>query len=206
MNKNIISFIVGAVVGAVSTFFGVNTYLKKQYDDKMDEEIQSVKDSFRNQLRIIKESYDRQAAKETDISNPPKVQNEIDKKEDTNKTEALKEYENIKRSNNYICYSDAEQKGKEDEVEEGKPYVITGDQFGEYPDYDAMDLLYFADGVLTDDDYNVIEDIDATISKSSLDHFGEYEEDTVYVRNDELACDYNVTKDERNYADLANDL
>lgn len=36
----------------------------------------------------------------------------------------------------------------------------------------------------------------------SLEHFGEYEDDSVYVRNDAKKCDYEILLDQRNYQEI----
>lgn len=37
-------------------------------------------------------------------------------------------------------------------------------------------------------------------------HFGEYEEDAVFVRNDAKKCDYEILKDLRRFCDVLEDL
>ena len=41
-----------------------------------------------------------------------------------------------------------------------------------------------------------------TIGKDSLTHFGEYEDDSVFVRNDRLKADYEILMDQRTYAEV----
>ena len=82
-----------------------------------------------------------------------------------------------------------------------EPYVIAPEEFDENG-YETVSLTYFADKVLIDDDWNVVEDLDGTIGRDSLNHFGEYEEDSVFVRNDELKIDYEILYDPRNYSDV----
>lgn len=79
------------------------------------------------------------------------------------------------------------------------PYVISPEEFGEYG-YETVSLTYYADGVLTDDNDEPIDDINEIIGIESLNHFGEYEDDIVYVRNDARKSDYEVLKDLNNYA------
>ena len=84
-----------------------------------------------------------------------------------------------------------------------KPEVITPGEFGEYG-YPTVSLTYYADGVLEDEYFDVIpyEDIDGMIGLESLTHFGEYEDDSVFVRNDRLETDFEILRDSRNYADV----
>ena len=75
------------------------------------------------------------------------------------------------------------------------PRVIHPDEFGMRDDYETRTLKCFADRVVTDLDDEVIEDVDSLIGDESLDHFGEYgeyETNTVYVRNDRLKLDIEI--------------
>lgn len=82
------------------------------------------------------------------------------------------------------------------------PYVISPEEFGEKEDYETISLTYYADGVLTDDNDEKMEDYEETIGKDSLDHFGEYEDDSVFVRNDKLRCDFEILSDLRTYSEV----
>lgn len=79
--------------------------------------------------------------------------------------------------------------------------MIPPTEFDMLDDYDVIELTYFSDGVLVDDDGQVITNIDAVVGEESLKHFGEYEDDCVHVRNDRLKCDYEIIKDLETYAD-----
>ena len=97
--------------------------------------------------------------------------------------------------------------GYEEVMEEmGKPYVISPEEFGEMEDegYETISLIYYADKVLTDDDNELVEDVENTVGTESLTHFGEYEDDSVFVRNDRLKADYEILLDTRNYSDVVN--
>ena len=82
-----------------------------------------------------------------------------------------------------------------------KPRVIPPEEFGE-EDYAVISLNYYADGVLADDWDKVIEDVENTVGEDFANHFGEYEDDSVFVRNDELEKDYEILLDMRNYSDV----
>ena len=53
----------------------------------------------------------------------------------------------------------------------------------EHDDYDTISLTYYSDNVLADEDNEIIEDVEGVVGEDSLNHFGEYEDDAVYVRN-----------------------
>lgn len=95
-----------------------------------------------------------------------------------------------------------EEKGGVEPMDSERPYVISPDEFGEDEEYETETLFYYEDGVLTDRSENVIENVDEIIGIDSLSHFGEYEDDSVFVRNDKLHVEYEILRDTRNYADI----
>ena len=83
-----------------------------------------------------------------------------------------------------------------------RPYVISPEDFGEHDDYETQSLDYYADGVLADNMGNVVEDVESMVGRDSLTQFGEYEDDSVHVRNDALKCDFEILRDLRDYSDV----
>lgn len=80
-------------------------------------------------------------------------------------------------------------------------YIIEPENYGEYPDYEKVELVYFHDGHLTDENYEEIEDCDF-LPDDFVDHFGEYESECVYTRNDQKKCDYMVVLDFRDFDEV----
>ena len=91
---------------------------------------------------------------------------------------------------------------KEDDIMQSEPYVITPEEFGENEDYNTVSLTYYADHILTYEDDELVEDIDGLVGEESLTHFGEYEDDSVFVRNDVCKTDYEILLDEREFMDV----
>lgn len=85
------------------------------------------------------------------------------------------------------------------------PYIIEPTEFGAYEDYECISLTFYADGVLTDENDEKLsdEDIADTIGANFANSFGEYEDDSVHIRNDSRRCDYEILYDSRNYSDVA---
>lgn len=79
---------------------------------------------------------------------------------------------------------------------ENKVYRIDPEVFGELDEYTQSSLTYYADGVLTDEYDEPIDDIEETVGVENLKHF---EEDALYIRNSGLRCDYEILKDMRAY-------
>lgn len=110
-------------------------------------------------------------------------------------TDDMADHETILHREHYIY------EGKEDSDME-KPYVISPEEFGDYEDYERISLTYYADKVLTDENDEIVDNIDEVVGSDSLNHFGEYEDDSVFVRNDRLKCDYEILLDHRKYREL----
>ena len=81
------------------------------------------------------------------------------------------------------------------------PYVISPDDFGDVDGYETANLTYYSDGVVEDDYWNVVENVDDIIGNDFMNHFDEYAEATVFIRNESLKTDYEITKDKRTYAE-----
>ena len=150
--------------------------------------------------KLVKTKYERIAQEEIDSVKEvysKKIQKEVEM--ETYKTMSSK----YDTASNECVESDNkdEEEEKDDMITDG-PYVISPDEFGNEFDYEEVSLTYYADGVLTDDQDNIIEDVDGLVGLDSLNHFGEYEDDSVFVRNDALQTDYEILADLRNYSDI----
>lgn len=86
--------------------------------------------------------------------------------------------------------------GGSETMDFSKPYVIAPEEFDELDGYEVRSLTYYADGVLVDEQNAIID-----IGLDPSGHFGEYEDDSVFVRDDFLRCDYEILMDLRTYSD-----
>jgi hypothetical protein len=91
---------------------------------------------------------------------------------------------------------------KEEPMSVDKPYVIAPEEFGDLDDYETISLTYYADQILADDNDVIVDDIEDVVGFDSLNSFGEYEDDSVFVRNDRLKCDYEILLDQRKYSSV----
>ncbi len=83
-----------------------------------------------------------------------------------------------------------------------EPYVISADEFGSDFEREVITLVYYADNVLTDED-DEKADVENTIGRKIFETLKTYdEEDSIYIRNDRLKCDYEVLQDAGDYADI----
>ena len=179
--KKLLIFVAGAGVGTAITW----QFFKNKYKRIADEEIASVKDYYKHSREAI-----------LDVAEEP---SELPERiEDDSETEEV-EYKNLANNYNTITNeNDIDEKGGNNMTE--GPYVIKPEEF-DTVGYDVVSLTYYADKVLVDEDDNPIEDIDYLVGEDSLDHFGEYEDDSVFVRNDDLKTDFEILLDEASYYD-----
>jgi hypothetical protein len=146
--------------------------------------------------QYAKRKYERIAQEEIDS-----VKEVFSKREQkTDKETKEQEYGELLRNTGYSNYSSEKRKG-EKEVEFREPYVISPEEFGEMNDYEKISLTYYANGILADENDEVIDDIEETVG-DALEHFGEYEDDSVFVRNEENVCDYEILFDQRNFSEI----
>ena len=185
MSKNTLSKIVifaaGAVVGSTVTF----KVVKYKYEKIAREEIDSVIETF---------------SKSSDM----KIDNDDEYEEDEEDEEDETDDDLIERSKLSKIISEQKYNNYEEEDEDNmeKPYVISPEEFGEY-DYPMVTLFYYADGVVTNERGKIVANVDELIGEDFASHYGEYETDTVFVRNDKMKIDYEILKDYRNYSEIS---
>lgn len=189
--SNILTFTAGATIGSVVTWW----LLKEKYRQLAQDEIADVK------ARLLKKKNEEPAEKEDDkqISINFEAGSEGDDSDVTPEERA--EYKDYASRYTGSNSNNETVKGVVDFMN-SRPYVIPPEEFGEKSEHDTVSLTYYADGVLTDEWDNVIEDIDEVVGEDSLTHFGEYEDDSVFVRNDALLTDYEILLDVRKFSDV----
>ena len=178
--KHIIAFVAGATLGSLATYLIV----RKKYEQIAQEEIDSVK-----------ELYAKKKTKKEDSDEEQDIQ--VDEDE-------VDEYKGAIETLGYD-YSDISKKASNHKKTE-RPYVIRPEEYGDMDGYETISLTHYSDGVLTDDADEVIPDdeIDDIVGSDYAEHFGEYEDDSVHVRNDRLKCDYEILLDLRKYQGVHN--
>lgn len=181
--KLIFAFIAGAAVGSAVTW----KLVKTKYERIANEEIASVKEVFSRRTKDAETSEEE--IKTIDVEEKPTIQE-------------IKEYVDVIKD---AGYSNNIQKGGEASMSGGDPYTIMPEEVGTMDGYDLIDLTYYADGVLEDENYEIVVDVAETVGVESLNSFGEYDDDVVFVRNDKRKIDYEIVRDPRNYSDVAHD-
>ena len=181
---NVLLFAAGAAVGSLVTW----RYFKSKYEvveDDIEEKTEEAEGESEEEDSEVLESKSNYGKK------PP-----------------LKEYVKLVENNGYVPKTHMEE--VEEEIANGEwgdkdiyePFIIRPEEYGELHAYETLSLNYYADGVLTDELDNPIEDVESLVPADFADHFGEYDDNAVFVRNDNLECDYEILRDLRKFTDV----
>lgn len=174
--KGILIFAIGALTGGGITYISV----RRKYEMKAKREIEEIRDYYAKKYGSL--SVEKEEDEVPEMSNEERI-------ELRNENQAT--YADIIKEANY---------SSEPNMHVGsKPRIIKPTDFGN-TGYDTCSLVYYPsdDTVMNLDDHIWWDDDDVEnfIGQESLLHFGEYEDNLVYVRNDFLKLDYEITLSE----------
>ena len=200
MHKAII-FIGGVAVGSFVTW----RLLKEKYIRQTQEEINEVREHYRKKKESEEVTVDSNGTTET------------------NEKPDLIAYAAKLTKNGYIDYTNPKslvkatgdmidavvQKDNEESLDPvilndpsyQPPYIISPEDFAIDDEYTIVNLNYYIDGVLTDEDDNIVENVDDVVGLENLNHMGEYEEDALHIRNENCKCEYEILLSRRLYHD-----
>lgn len=169
---DVLIFAAGAVIGSAVTW----KFVKTKYEQIAQEEIDSVKEYY---------SHKEQPEEEEEEKNE---ENWVD--------DAIDTMNGVLEKAGYNKQSEKEEETVNDLKFNTAPYVIPPDELGE-TGYPVVSLNYYANGVVTNEMDEPIDDDEVArlVGLESLEHFGEYEDDSVFVRNDALENDFEILLD-----------
>lgn len=198
--SNVVCFAIGGGCGSLLTWYLV----KNKYAKLAQEEIDSVREVYkRDEDRIRKQNEELQSEKDKDYRD--------------NNAKAVRDYAEMTNKYGYSEISTAKTHRWQDSKHDPRvPYIVSPMDFEDtaYSHYERVELTFYADGILANSRDEVItiqesyESIGADIFRSIRDHFGEYEEDpdVVYVRNEANFTQYEITRDNRTYANVVGEV
>ena len=205
-----LGIILGALGGAGVTY----SIVSKSKEEEKEREVFSIRQSFDARIKEINDK------------------NRIEKEKMTDKV--LDEYAALIKERGYSSESESEPEKVEEKKEELKeedllekflssptvkviddiplnqnpstqePYFISYDEFGEIDGYNQRNMMYYANGILVEDDYEVVEDPEEIIGKENLDKlldFAENGEYIVWLRNNDLLTDFEIQIAEYDFTD-----
>ena len=185
---NVVAFAAGAAIGSAVTW----KLLKVKYEQIAQEEIGSVKEVFANRQS---EPDEDDTERRFEIAPPVKEDHDVEQLDIGDYAEKLQEMAYVNYGSQAVHNTHKKKKHKRTD-----PYVISPEEFAEIG-YRTITLIYYADKILADEEGNIIGDVDDTVGLSSLDTFGKFEQDSVYVRDDRRKIDYEILADEGEYPD-----
>ena len=190
--KGVLIFGAGCAIGA----FVNNRLVKQKYEQMAQEEIDAVKKV------LFKRAY-----KDNEDSEDNKPSTSAEGNESF-----LKEKPDLKDFVDYTKYS-SDYKTEEEEVpEDATPldesgiYIVDPETIEDADD--IITLTLYIDGAVTDENDNIMSmtDVEETVGAENIISFGHsYDLTTLYVHNCRLDTYYEITKDNRNFADMADE-
>lgn len=184
MNRDLITkvllFTTGTAIGSIVTW----KLVKTKYEQLNKEDLESMREYYENKYRNEKTVMDV----EPECDDTESVEGEVNREE----------YDNIINENGYDNVKENEEEEDDDMIE---PYVIAPEEYWE-ADYPTISLTYYeGDDTLADDDDKIIKNVDELVGEDFASHFGEYEEDSVYIRNDNVKAVYEILRDYGSYTE-----
>ena len=211
--KKIISGIVIFSIGFVSGIFATAQYMKKQ-NEKIEEEVEIESEKMpggenpenNDVIERMEEMTEEFEEYEERIKNEGYYVNE--------KTTVISESGDIMydsdRPDPPVCRYDEEGYEMEEyTVMADRPYNIPPEEYEVYCEADGTwnseEYTYYADGYVTDSQGLPVspEDVIRCIGTEFPNWFGTYEDDQIWIRNDELRMDFSVVRDLDNFVDIA---
>ena len=174
--SKVLIFTAGAAIGSVVTW----KLVERKCEQRTKREVDEVRAYY-------DDKYNEQAKHEEAV-------------EELEEPDEREEYEEFVRNMGYATHSDDKIYEKEDDDDMAKPYVIPPEEYDENG-YETMSFRYYADGILVDETGTIVDDLDGTVGADFATHFGEYEDDSVFVRNDEMKVDFEILRDEGCYSE-----
>lgn len=172
MLKNILIFSIGMVVGGAVTY----KYVMKKADDLVREELESIREYKNRHQNINVNVYGRDGGGEKE--------KDLDEK-------------------HIFGFDRAEREHPEDDKPEDENiYVISYEDFSDtHKEYEKVSLTYYEEDDTLIDERDELVPCPAGLVGDALERFGDMSDDenVVYVRNDNFALDFEITKVENGY-------
>lgn len=175
--KNMLIFTVGLAVGGLACWKFLDAKFEKRYEKEVEESKERFKAYLLKDIQpIIDNDNDRKKAEAEAVISAPVAV----KKVNYNAKSGNKAYR----------------------------YVIDPNDLGEYEKegYSTVSYTHYSDNVLLDEMNDPVTDIDDFVGSDYKSHLGEYEDDSVCIRNDKYKMDIQIIFDSRRYADVSKTL
>lgn len=217
--KGTILFAIGAALGSFVTYKVVVTKLEQEVESEIDEmreyyedKVKEIESETKGQV-ISKSLYDEanielkvKAMKDagyTQEETETAIKAEVTKLNESNdKKESIMDYANKIEDLGYKesdTDGDMEQNLPQTKEEpkvsnqEADIEIIAPEEYGEDSSYEQVDLTYYGNHMLIDDVGNQVKNCEDYIG-DALEHFGDFEDDAVHVKNNKYKTYYEIIK------------
>lgn len=185
--KNFLIFCSGAAAGGAAAFFSVKTFYKKKTEERIQKEVELLNAVSKQDKEQLKKAMEEKVPAKTEEPAQPTVAETI-------------HYNNILEELKYSQHQSIEREAIK--------------AAGDYPDtidpndverlaagFKRKDLVMFADGVITDTECTLMDDVHTALGDDNLTRFGEFEgtDETIYILNRADQMLYIVHKDYRDF-------
>ena len=184
--NNIVTFLAGSIFGSVVTYYITKKYFSKKHEEDL---LTAEERGYRNAVNDktiadeIIEKHGYLAREDFGIPDPSLLEGLDVAPPNENDEPAALPSEN--------------------------PYVIDIMEYGEMDDYDEINLTLYADGVITDENDDIIENPEELIGKDNYEYLKSdgltINGETMFIRNDIRKCDYEVVASYMSYHDIVED-
>lgn len=200
--KKALSYLAITILSFGAGFGAGVIFEKRRYEKNLNDEIEPIRQKFAEDLNKLKnQSKSNESSEEpkSDISEEPKPEHTVIKKDDDDINIAASNGSSV----DYVSFYTSSD--PELHVEHGyssTPVIVSPEEFADDGEYSFYTFFYYTDGVVLDDADDPVEDLTDCIGDDALNHFGEYDPDTVYIRNDKKKAYYEIIKDARSSTDV----
>lgn len=219
--KGILLFSGGVVIGAAGGVIGATLYWKKRIQKFVDREVESVKEFYANNNisefvnvgvdipekdlnQIAKNPSGEISGVNVKARRPGKPEyvdyNKyyISANSDPAESIAPSEEDDDEEIRNILDGQEATRKMKK------PPRIISHEEYGLRPELDKIELYFYAgDSVLANEEGEIVTDEDVLIGDALTKYgFNENDESVIFVRNESVGADYEITKTFSRYSDV----
>lgn len=203
----------GALAGAAATYLVMMKRLEKTFTEQLQIAVEAEvaatkkfytivqKDAYPTPGDLLAEVAEKDPSFVLDIEKVEEVRNLIEASEYGDTQGAVPEARNVFAT--YADNSTWDQEAEETQRDPNKPYIISAEEFFENaPDYIQTQLNWFEeDGVLADTSDKPADEF--IVGEDNLEKFGHGSKDPniVYIRNDAMDMDFEVSRSEGRYAE-----
>lgn len=209
--KDPIIFVVGAGIGAGIAWF----LTKRAYEKRIQEEVNSVKETFaqlyedakkradENKNKPDLDSYAEWKRQQEETQTAEEINSELQNKTvNTHATDYTDFINGLADNPREIDTSGLGPQPVEKNPDKSRPYLINRLPYSnEKPNYDVITVIYYADGTYAEPHGTEME-VEDYIGTNLMDYVENTDKDEIFIRNDDLEIDIDIVKDARSYDEI----